>query len=334
MHLLLLRRRSWFNGRPGVVVVVDVSVIADTRPRVSSLLGWTMSSSSSSTSTILRLNARVQRSRGAQPSRALRARVVRASNDAVARERVQDEELCDAFRNIANARVNVVVVPRAETREMLATTTLRARFAAADREFTASGIASGDVPHGRALAEALGVANATAAGGELGGLEYDAEMEKLLDDAASVVRSFHETVCGEAPRAGVRATLSLLRSTLCSRLHVDHTNARAMVTYFGAGTEICDPKTSSAIAAANARGGNIVSDAMKKLCEKYAPPKEVAECDIALLKGERWRYEDGSTSKGKAIVHRSPLVDADAGEWRLTLKLDVGNFDKCCDEEH
>ena len=296
---------------------------------------------STATPTSPRFDARSQSPRGRHPSRVRGARVVRASNDAVvARERAQDaagaseKALRDALGNIANAGVNVVVVPRAETREMLATTTtLRARFAAAEREFTASGIAPGDVPHGRALAEALGVANATAAGGELGGLEYDEEVETLLDDAASVVRAFHETVCGEAPRAGVRCTLSLLRSTLCSRLHVDHTNARAMVTYFGAGTEICDPRTSSAIAAANARGGNVVSDALKKLCEKYAPPKEVAECDVALLKGERWRYEDGSTSKGKAIVHRSPLVDADAGEWRLTLKLDIGNFDKCCDEE-
>lgn len=297
------------------------------------------------TSTAPRFDARVRTPRRAHPSRVRGARVVRASNGAVvARERAQDaadapssseKALRDALGNIANAGVNVVVVPRAETREMLATTTtLRARFAAAEREFTASGIAPGDVADGKALAQALGLANATAVGGELGGLEYDTEVEKLLDDAASVVRAFHATVCGEAPRAGVRATLSLLRSTLCSRLHVDHTNARAMVTYFGAGTEICDPRTSSAIALANARGGNVVSDAMKKLCEKYAPPKEVAECDVALLKGERWRYEDGSTSKGKAIVHRSPLVDADAGEWRLTLKLDIGNFDKCCDEEH
>ena len=54
--------------------------------------------------------------------------------------------------------------------------------------------------------------------------------------------------------------------------------------------------------------------------------------DVALLKGERWTYADGSTSKGKAIVHRSPLIDEN--EWRLTLKVDVVNFGCECEEEH
>ena len=143
---------------------------------------------STTTSTTPRSAARSQSPRGRHPSRVRGARVVRASNGAVvARERAQDaagaseKALRDPFGNIANAGVNVVVVPGAGTREMLATTTtLRARFAAAEREFTASGIAPGDVADGRALAEALGVANATATGGELGGLEYDQEVETLF----------------------------------------------------------------------------------------------------------------------------------------------------------
>jgi hypothetical protein len=48
-----------------------------------------------------------------------------------------------------------------------------------------------------------------------------------------------------------------------------------------------------------------------------APPKQAAECEVVLLKGERW-----PGNEGKAIVHRSPDVDGCCGEWRLCLKVD------------
>ena len=159
--------------------------------------------------------------------------------------------------------------------------------------------------------------------------EEEAAVEALSEDIACVVRAFASVV----PRRegeGVKATLSLLRSTLCSRLHVDVTSARLMVTYCGASTEICDETTSAVIAAANAGGGNVFSDALKGAAERLAPPRECGECAVALLKGERWRYDDGTTSRGRAIVHRSPAIDERATEpddrWRLTLKLDVERF--------
>ena len=49
-----------------------------------------------------------------------------------------------------------------------------------------------------------------------------------------------------------------------------------------------------------------MTDALKALAEKFAPPTEVGSCDVALLKGERWAYADGSTSKGKS--HRASLA--------------------------
>ena len=87
--------------------------------------------------------------------------------------------------------------------------------------------------------------------------EEEAAVEALEEDIACVVRAFASVV----PRRegeGSRATLSLLRSTLCSRLpDADVTSARLMVTYCGASTEICDETTSAVIAAANAGGGNV-----------------------------------------------------------------------------
>ena len=159
--------------------------------------------------------------------------------------------------------------------------------------------------------------------------EEEAAVEALSEDIACVVRAF-ACVVPRREGEGVKATLSLLRSTLCSRLHVDVTSARLMVTYCGASTEICDETTSAVIAAANAGGGNVFSDALKGAAERLAPPRECGECAVALLKGERWRYDDGTTSRGRAIVHRSPAIDERATEpddrWRLTLKLDVERF--------
>ena len=39
---------------------------------------------------------------------------------------------------------------------------------------------------------------------------------------------------------------------------------------------------------------------------------------MVLMKGERW-----PGNAGRAIVHRSPDVDGDAGEWRLCLRVDA-----------
>ena len=160
----------------------------------------------------------------------------------------------------------------------------------------------------------------------------------LAADIADVVRVFARAVYedgahtrGEAAEPEVVVTLSLLRSTLCSKLHVDHTSARAMVTYYGATTEICTPETSRVIAWANANA-RAVCDGLKWMCERFAPPTPVERCDVAILKGEDWVHADGERNAGRGIVHRSPLVGE--GEWRLTLKVDVGSYGKCCDVEH
>jgi len=237
------------------------------------------------------------------------------------------DELVRRLGKISDKNVNVVVVERPEAREALVRTCLRELLRereAFDRVATFEDGACArveweDARDAFALRELAG---------EDAGDEAEA-VRALSEDIARVVRAFASVV----PRRegeGIKATLSLLRTTLCSRLHVDVTSARLMVTYCGASTEICDETTSAVIAAANAGGGNVFSDALKGAAERLAPPRECGEGAVALLKGERWRYDDGTTSKGRAIVHRSPAIDERANDpddrWRLTLKLDVERF--------
>ena len=244
--------------------------------------------------------------------RATRSRAVETRDDAVADVESAARALSRALESIRDADVSVVVVERDDARKRFVERESLVEALRASAAFERAATFR-SAPTAEETANALALAD-----------------NALARDVATCVGAFVNVVPGA--EEGVKVTLSLLRSTLCSRLHVDHTSARMMVTYYGRGTEICDARTSAAIAKANADGGNFVTDALKALAEKFAPPTEVGSCDVALLKGERWAYADGSTSKGKAIVHRSPLIDEN--EWRLTLKVDVANFGCGCGEEH
>ena len=245
--------------------------------------------------------------------------VSREPSSALERAR-EDDALVSELARISERRVAVVRHARPSVRESLRATGLREYFARApafERRCVLGADASAEEARAALLAD---VPDAAALG----------------EDIAAVIRAFAAVVPREANEK-VLVSLSLLRETLCSRYHVDHTSARCMVSYFGAGTEFLDERTSAVIAAANANGGNVVSDALKKFAETFATPISVDECDVCLLKGERWRYlDDGSTSRGKGIVHRSPNIDPSLDEWRLTLKLDVESFGApcACGHEH
>ena len=140
-------------------------------------------------------------------------------------------------------------------------------------------------------------------------------IETLERDIADVVRSFGKT-CGETSAV---VQVSLLRKTLCSKYHVDWVPLRAMVTYFGDGTEVLSAAASDAITRARALGP-FAEDLAKSLAAATAVSKSCksGECDVVLMKGERW-----PGNAGRAIVHRSPDVDGDAGEWRLCVRVDA-----------
>mgnify|MGYP001989278745 FL=1 len=125
----------------------------------------------------------------------------------------------------------------------------------------------------------------------------------------------------------VVVSLSLLRRTLCTKLHVDHVRMRAMTTYCGKKTEVLDEEslvhaivakaaTVDENAGPMARALRPVADALKsnaKVFEKTLVKERGESCDILFLKGEMWE-------SGKASVHRSP--ETTNGGWRLVLRVD------------
>lgn len=119
--------------------------------------------------------------------------------------------------------------------------------------------------------------------------------------------------------------VKLLRSTMCPRLHVDHVAARAMCTIIGRGTEyVEDPGVLSKVASFTAAtpGGYAlgVADKLKDAVERVASFGEAREREVVLIKGTAWP----GSRRQDAILHRSPPVDADSGEFRLVVKVDEG----------
>ena len=136
----------------------------------------------------------------------------------------------------------------------------------------------------------------------------------------------------------VVVSLSLLRRTLCTKLHVDHVRMRAMTTYCGKKTEVLDEESlvhaivAKAATVENAgpmaRALRPVADALKsnaKVFEKTLVKERGESCDILFLKGEMWE-------SGKASVHRSP--ETTNGGWRLVLRVDEYDAVNEAEEHH
>ena len=160
----------------------------------------------------------------------------------------------------------------------------------------------------------------------------DASIAFLERDIEAVVRDFREFGLKESDdgswkKKKVVVSLSLLRRTLCTKLHVDHVRMRAMTTYCGKKTEVLDEEslvhaivakaaTVDENAGPMARALRPVADALKsnaKVFEKTLVKERGESCDILFLKGEMWE-------SGKASVHRSP--ETTNGGWRLVLRVD------------
>ena len=173
----------------------------------------------------------------------------------------------------------------------------------------------------------------------------DASIAFLERDIEAVVRDFRDAFVGvkesddddddgsswkkkkKKKKKKVVVSLSLLRRTLCTKLHVDHVRMRAMTTYCGKKTEVLDEEslvhaivakaaTVDENAGPMARALRPVADALKsnaKVFEKTLVKERGESCDILFLKGEMWE-------SGKASVHRSP--ETTNGGWRLVLRVD------------
>jgi hypothetical protein len=169
----------------------------------------------------------------------------------------------------------------------------------------------------------------------------DESIAFLERDIEAVVRDFRDAFVGvkesddddgsswkkKKKKKKVVVSLSLLRRTLCTKLHVDHVRMRAMTTYCGKKTEVLDEEslvhaivakaaTVDENAGPMARALRPVADALKsnaKVFEKTLVKERGESCDILFLKGEMWE-------SGKASVHRSP--ETTNGGWRLVLRVD------------
>jgi len=261
-------------------------------------------------------------SRRAVPrARAASSTVVVAVSSTTVRQQ-HSLEWTDAWRSMASPSTRVAFVRDAERdalRNVLDTSGLAQALATVqgevhvrglvrggdDSEITSSDIASLHIA-GALLRDAQVIPTGV----------YDA-VASLEFDIASVVTEYCKVA--DTPRAVVG--LTLLRKTLCSKYHVDHVPLRVMVTYLGAGTEILSESASLAISLTSDRIGRGAGDVVKRLVGQgggFFGQKTCANtCEVVLMKGEKW-----PGNAGRAIVHRSPDVDACCGEWRLTLKVD------------
>ena len=121
-------------------------------------------------------------------------------------------------------------------------------------------------------------------------------------------------------------TLTLTRQDMCTRLHVDAVRLRLLMTYFGPGTEwVASTLASRVVSEAIRDGGNPLGDALKAVVERAAPIERAEEGEVVVLKGQ---FFEGA--RGRAIVHRSPLVEADGAQQpRLLLKIDDSASPTC-----
>ena len=159
----------------------------------------------------------------------------------------------------------------------------------------------------------------------------ESSIQFLEQDVENVVKEYRNFFFSSSerrrenqPPERVLVSLSLLRRTLCTKLHVDYVPLRAMTTYYGRKTEVLDEHSLvNKVIASAARDASSVSrvllplsDALKsnaKLFEKNLVEEKGESCDILFLKGEMWE-------SGKASVHRSP--ETANGGWRLVLRVD------------
>lgn len=106
-----------------------------------------------------------------------------------------------------------------------------------------------------------------------------------------------------ARRIGVR--LRVLDKAMCPRFHVDHVPVRLITTYAGIGSQWLEEGAMDRLQLGQA-------DAEP---QGAASIRQLNSGDVALLKGEKWRGNEGF-----GLIHRSPQPAP--GERRLLLTLD------------
>ncbi|KDD66850.1 hypothetical protein V466_21370 [Pseudomonas mandelii PD30] len=106
-----------------------------------------------------------------------------------------------------------------------------------------------------------------------------------------------------AKRVGLR--LRALDKAMCPRFHVDHVPVRLITTYSGIGSQWLKEGAMD-----RRQLGNCEAEP-----QDDSRIEQIASGEVALLKGEKWRGNEGF-----GLIHRSPQLAS--GERRLILTLD------------
>jgi len=141
----------------------------------------------------------------------------------------------------------------------------------------------------------------------LGGSEL---MSPLSKNIAELVDMF--CCLFDLDKAGLR--LTALDKAMCPRFHVDRVLCRLVTTYQGSATEWLPHNIIDRSKLGHGSGGK--SDDQSGLFSKQDDIQQLKSGDVALLKGEAWKGNEGA-----GLVHRSPSMAV--GEQRLLLTLDI-----------
>jgi|TARA_B110000902_G_scaffold261158_1_gene335411 hypothetical protein len=141
----------------------------------------------------------------------------------------------------------------------------------------------------------------------LGGSEL---MSPLSENIAELVDIF--CCLFDLDEAGLR--LIALDRAMCPRFHVDKVLCRLVTTYQGSATEWLPHNIIDRSKLGHGNGGK--SDEQSGLFSKQDDIQQLKLGDVALLKGEAWKGNEGA-----GLVHRSPSMAV--GEQRLLLSLDI-----------
>ena len=129
---------------------------------------------------------------------------------------------------------------------------------------------------------------------ELGSNRY---MLPLYEDISKLVEMF----CDIFNLNEVWLRIDAIDNPMCPRFHTDRVKCRLVTTYSGPGTQWLNNDCVNRTKLGHGSGG--LSDEQSGLLRGSSEIKQLGIGDVALLKGEAWRDNEGS-----GIVHRSPHV--------------------------
>lgn len=138
--------------------------------------------------------------------------------------------------------------------------------------------------------------------------EYNSGRQALIDDIILQIDMLMCLVGCES--VGFR--LTPLTDAMCPKFHVDNIQLRQICTYLGPATEWLP---SHLLKREFLGKGSLNETETERLYPNDTSIEQLQPFDVALLKGEAWR-----DNEGKGIVHRSPSVAV--GSTRVVMTLD------------